>query len=188
MKAYILVLLVSLSSLAFAGHPAQSNNLCGVDLIDTTGKGGDLFPWSLAKPFEWSNIQGVWSPFEKSEHNLTFSFQVTRTTNSINQLFVEIKGDARGSQNVARGIGFISNTEKNVMRVIVGDKMLKFGFFKTADLSIESAICGNKILAVSAYSLNECEDGKCDEAPEFEYLEKSSIMLKKISSKKSSRN
>ncbi len=114
--------------------------------------GVDGFPWSVAKPFPWADIQGVW----KLKDGLVPYFlkaKVVRTTSNRKILNLSVVSDKSCTKAIAQGVGYIDLSEKNVVRAIISDGtskyQLKIALFNIEDLAIDGIGCGDGIMAAS---------------------------------------
>lgn len=193
MKALVLIL-----SLVFMGMASQpkpvvveknfdQSPICQLK-PDRTGKGGgvDGFPWSLAKPIAWGKLQGEWKSYDKKKGNISFTFDITRQDKRTKQIYVRLVNTtiSKMAPTVITGVGFFSEDEKNVIRVIIKDRMMKFAFFDTLDLDVIGTKCAERVLAVSSYTLDDCEDAnnECSENFGQDYSYQNSLLLKKVPS------
>lgn len=149
------------------------------------GGGTDAFPWSIAKPFPWTSIQGIWTATSEDGANLYFEFKVTRSTSKIKQLAVEIYHAKDCKKAYMRGVGVTSNTEKNTVRVNMNNVLLKLALFNTADLELTSPSCGYKALGATFFKLNDDGDGTFRAARTARSTESRNVLLKKISNSSS---
>ena len=152
MRKIILALLLVICTDVFA--QPNLNNMCGNGALPAGG-GHDTFPWSIAKPFPWASIQGVWTVVNANEaqKNLVFEFKVTRSTEKSKQLFVQIYERDNCKKSYMRGVGIVNSAEKNVVRINMNNVLMKLALFKTADLEMDAQTCGPKALGVNLYRL-----------------------------------
>ena len=100
--------------------------------------GVDNWPWNVAQPFPWTTIQGIWK-LSSDSSDMYFRLRVTNS-NSVRKL-LKIEKIANGNcvTPVANGVGYINSDEKNVVRMIMSDKnlryQLKLAMFDTKDLA-----------------------------------------------------
>lgn len=149
---------------------AQAQAQCGFSTL-----GIDGFPWSVAQPFAWNEIQGIWKV--ESQPEMLFRFKVTRQTSRFKQLNVEVYSRLDCTQPVMKGIGLVSAFEKHVVRINMDNKMMKIAWFDSRDLKMNPLICGQSILAASIINLESGYSYKDEEDSEPTIL-----MLKKITS------
>ncbi len=184
-KLIVLLTLIMVSMGSFAQAQLQ---MCNAGSTTFGGPGGDAFPWSVAKPFPWNTIQGIWINKDQHNRNLIFVFKVTRSTEKIKQLYAEVY-DARecGSLNKQyklKGVGILSSSEKNVVRLNLNNILVKLALFKSEDLDINKYVCGTNTLGATLYRLDEEaieEGGLVVKDSELTDMESASYMLKKIS-------
>jgi hypothetical protein len=173
-KKLIIITLLLISNLT------KAESKCG---LNTFG-GGEIFPWELAQPFLWSNIQGLWKVTDGS--NTILKFKVTRSDISSKKLTVEIYNPIFGKcdKPVMTGIGLINADEKNIVRIILKDssgnnnKLFTLAWFNLEKLNITGdANCKPDVLIASMINLT-------DSSSSTDYLSESSeapkMMLKKI--------
>lgn len=113
--------------------------------------GVDGFPWSVARPFPWNDIQGIW---KISEGTTTYlKARVINSTNNRKLLNVVLIDSANCSKPVARGTGYIDFAEKNVVRAILSDDLyryqVKLAEFDAKYLQIDANMCGDTVMAAS---------------------------------------
>lgn len=153
----------------FIQFGAFAQNTCGF-----TTQGFDNFPWSVAQPFAWNEIQGIWKV--DSQPETLFRFKVTRQTSRFKQLNVEVYSRLDCSQPVMKGIGLVSVFEKNVVRINMDNKLMKIAWFDSRDLKMNPLVCGQTVLATSIIDLEG------DLFYTAEEQEPTILMLKKITS------
>lgn len=139
-----LLLIVSL----FFSLNLWSQDQCGQSLQGV----GDAFPWSLAQPFPWTKIQGLWRVDGNAD--LVLKLKVIRQTTSLKQLEVEIYSKSESClQPKMKGVGLLTSLEKNVVRIIIDNKLIKLAVFNSTDLEMNPDLCGNQIMAISMIDL-----------------------------------
>lgn len=147
-----------------------------------SGGGVVVLPWSSAKPFPWTSIQGVWVASAEKSQDLYFSFRVTRTTNKLKQLAVEVYQQNNCKKPLMRGVGVQSNSDKNVIRVMMNNYLLKLGSFNTADLDMNPAVCGYRSLGATFHKLsNNNESSRAYPNGTVEMIKAKNVLLKKVS-------
>jgi len=182
MKRLILAVLFAFCTNVFA----QSTNICSNDALPA-GKGGGgvvVFPWSIAKPFPWTSIQGVWVVANATniQSNLVFEFKVTRSTEKMKQLFVQIYERDNCKKAYMRGVGIVNTSEKNVVRINMNNVLMKVGMFNTEDLEMDTYTCGPKSLGATFYRLVDNDDRiTYDTSVGAINTEESNMILKKVS-------
>ncbi len=151
---------------------------CGYNL-----QGGvDVFPWSVANPFPWSDIQGVWRL--SSDSAVYLRARVINSTKNRKILNVSLINEGECSKPVAEGTGYIDSLEKNVVRAVLTDGIyryqIKLGMFDAVDLKVDANLCGPSILAATVKII-----GKTPKTDSFHHRVRESqthnIMLKKVS-------
>lgn len=192
MKAFVLILSLVFMGMAKPKPIVIQKNFDPSPICqlkpDPTGKGGgvDGFPWSLAKPISWNKLQGVWKSYDKKKGHIAFTFDITRQDKRTKQIYVRLINttESKISPTVLTGVGFFSEDEKNVIRVIIRDRMLKFAFFDTMDLNVIGTKCEERVLALSSYTLDDCENNnECNENKGQDYSYQNSLLLKKVPSR-----
>ena len=137
----ITVLFFNLTSFAAA-------SLCDGN-SQTMGGGVDVWPWSVAKPFPWDNIQGYWKLGNNNDSYI--KARVLSTTKNRKILSLQLFGEGICSKPYAKGTGYVDVSEKNVVRAILSDGVykyqLKLGMFDPRD--VDSRACGQNIMAAS---------------------------------------
>ncbi|MBY0554276.1 hypothetical protein K2P97_07085 [bacterium] len=113
--------------------------------------GVDVWPWSVAQPFPWDNIQGFWKLGDDESSYLKAT--VLSSTNRRKILSLSVYGEGVCSKPYARGTGYIDASEKNVVRALVADGtykyQLKLGMFDSRDISGLINSCSENIMGVS---------------------------------------
>lgn len=173
-------ILINLSLLFFVSLAnAQAAN-CKISI---QGGGVDTWPWMVAQPFPWNNIQGIW---KLSTDNSTtyFKMRVISSNSKRKVLNIsKIEGGNCGSP-IATGVGFVTTDERNVVRAIMTDKrlryQLKLAMFDTKDLSESSLLsCGDEVLAASMQVIGQ--KNKISTPIDVSTYEVENMVLKKIS-------
>jgi len=184
MKRIVLAVLFAFCTNVFA----QSTNICSNDTFPAGGKGGGgvvVFPWSVARPFPWTSIQGVWvvANANNDQSNLVFEFKVTRSTEKMKQLFVQIYERDNCKKAYMRGVGVVNNTDKNVVRINMNNVLMKVAMFNTADLEMDTNTCGPKSLGANFYRLVDNDDRRTYDFGGSGSInnEESNMILKKVS-------
>ncbi len=177
MKKFILAVILVFCVNVFA----QNTNTCSSTTLPAGGGGVTVWPWSLAKPFPWTSIQGVWTAVGADKSNLVFDFKVTRTTDKIKQLFVEIYNREDCKKAYMRGVGVVNTNQKNVVRVNMNNVLMKLAMFNTADLEMDTYTCGAKTLGATFYRLAEPESSVYESTGSVNAFQSSNIILKKVS-------
>ena len=178
MKRLILAVLFAFCTNVFA---QTSTNVCSSDSLPA-GKGGGgvvVFPWSIARPFPWTSIQGVWTVANATDaqSNLIFDFKVTRSTDKMKQLFVEIYERNNCKKAYMRGVGIVNTADKNIVRINMNNVLMKLGMFNTADLELDTYTCGPKSLGATFYRLADNEAQISNYSSGIINAEKSSNMI-----------
>lgn len=148
MKSLIVILSVMVFSFTSLGLAHAENGMtCGARI-----SGGDAWPWSIAKPFPWSNIQGYWKLGDDPYSYL--SAKVLSSTNSRKILSLSVHDDGVCSKPYAKGTGYIDISDKNVVRALVTDGIykyqLKLGMFDSRDIvGLNTCSTNTNIVALS---------------------------------------
>lgn len=184
MKQVALLLTVVLSGL-FA-H-AQVDDVVGGDKQTKAGScgyntlgGADTFPWSLAQPFPWDSIQGLWKVSDDPDQ--VVRMRVVRQDQKAKHLSVDVLSRLACASTM-KGVGIITAAEKNVVRLSLTDTfgqthLMKLAFFDTRDLKMDTNVCGQSVLAATVvhFEGEGEDDGSSNQKP----AEQSNMMLKKI--------
>lgn len=174
MKRLAVILLVMVSAL-FTQAATSQGMQCG----PTVQGGVDVFPWSLAQPFPWSSIQGLWKVSD--EPNVVLKFKVTRVSQSSKHLMVEVYDRYNCTGPEFKGVGIINASEKNVVRINLTDtsgnsKLMKLAMFESEALQLDKELCGSSVLAASLIDFEIDISSFSAPSP----TEPSNMMLKKI--------
>lgn len=169
-KIALIIGLLFMAGLAQAEAPG-----CG---LNTQG-GVDIFPWSLAQPFPWDTIQGLWKVSDSPDQ--VIRMRVVRQDQNVKHLSVDVLSRKHCVGPLMKGHGIITAAEKNVVRLSLVDKqgitrLMKLAVFNTNDLQMDSNLCGQKVLAASVIDIENDYDSADDLSNGLE----SNMMLKKI--------
>lgn len=139
------VFLMGLSSFAEVNNNASTAN----GSCNSIFGGVDVWPWSVAQPFPWDNIEGYW---KLGDDQLSFlNVRVLSSTNNRRILSLSIHSDGICSKPTAKGTGYIDITDKNVVRALILDGVykyqLKLGMFDSRDVFLND--CTSNIMALS---------------------------------------
>lgn len=137
-----------ISSLISFSVIAQVNvNSCSDNKIQG---GVDVWPWSVAQPFPWENIEGYWK-LGDDNYNYIHA-RVLSSTKNRQILSLTVFDDGICDKPYAKGTGYIDITDKNVVRALVTDGVykyqLKLGMFNSRDLTGQSR-CAANVMALS---------------------------------------
>ena len=181
-----IMLLVSLTSYARSASfpistPASAPSQCSIKI-----QGGvDGFPWSIARPFPWTDIQGIWK-LKDGVVPYYLKAKIIRTTTNRKTLKLMIVSDGDCSRPVATGVGFIDFSEKNVVRAIISDGMskyqMKLALFNIKDLAENAQGCDEDVMAASLQVLGTLPEFRSNDlVAGGEEGNAENIMLKKVS-------
>ena len=157
---------------------SQENPSCG---LNKQGGPIDGFPWSVAQPFPWNTIQGLWKVSDSPDQ--VMRMRVVRQDQNAKHLSVDVMSRNQCNGPVMMGVGIVTAAEKNVVRLTLTDKqgqtyMMKLAMFDTADLQMDKNLCGQSVLAASVITLDN--EGEDDITADPANAEQSNMMLKKI--------
>jgi hypothetical protein len=138
MKFFILAFLFSMTLSAAVLEGTCSKNLLG---------GGEVFPWGTAEPFPWKSVQGVWRVHNDSD--TLIQFRVTNSNKKERRLVVQVYSRENCAKPLYKVPGVISETEPNVMRMQIGDNLMKIAWFNTENLKMNPFQCGDFVMAAS---------------------------------------
>lgn len=145
-KIFIFSLLLGFS---FTAQANLNVNSCSHSKIQD---GVDIWPWSVAQPFPWDNIQGYWQLGDDQ-----FSFLRAEVVNPTNKrkkiLSLSIHDGGPCSAPIAKGTGYIHIAEKNVVVALITDGVyqyrLKIAKFNSSDITGLDG-CPQNIVGVTA--------------------------------------
>jgi hypothetical protein len=157
-----LLLTFGLHANSFAGSdslPPFSANECSAKVL-----GGDTFPWSVAQPFPWADIQGVWK-LREGTVPYYLKAKIIRTTTNRKILNLSIVSEGNCTKPVAQGVGYIDFSEKNVVRAIMNDGVskyqMKLASFDVRDIALDRYVCGgDNIMVASLQPLGSFRNAK----------------------------
>lgn len=92
------------------------------------------WPWSLAQPFPWLDIQGTWK-VEQEDYTSYFIFKVVQQKNGRNQIKVT-QIDGSTCQEIGRGVGVETGTKGLGKGALVYAQMTRKSNGKTYRLSL----------------------------------------------------
>lgn len=99
---FVAVLVLQSSAWAWPSNYSEIENPCSK--LQPT-KGDDYWPWSLAIPFPWKDIQGIWKAEYENGATSYFSFTIVRRENEVKQLRVVQYLDLSSCEVISRGVG-----------------------------------------------------------------------------------
>ena len=143
LKLMIGVLFFAVSLQASADRAFAAVNTCNKTILG----GSDVFPWTVAEPFPWKTIQGVWKVHNNSD--MLFQFRVTNPNKKNRRLLVQVYSRENCVEPLYKVPGVISDTEKDVVRLQIDDKLMKLAWFNTAHLKMNPYQCGEFVMAAS---------------------------------------
>lgn len=109
--------------------------------------GSDAFPWSVAEPFPWKSIQGVWRVHNNSD--MLFQFKVTNPNKKNRRIVVQVYSRENCAEPLYKVPGVISETQRNVLNFQIDDKLMKLAWFNSASLKMNPNQCGEYVMAAS---------------------------------------
>lgn len=180
MKAILIVLWIiffGFLSVSHAGY--RSLNTCDMQLT-----GGDAWPWSVAQPFPWDNIEGFWKIGEDS--SIYLNAQILSSNHNRKILSLSIHKDSVCSKTYAKGTGYIDIAEKNVVRALVVDGVYKYQL-KIAMFDIRDVAwfynCEQNVMGISMQLIGRVRRPRSQVPPIISPNdnEAHNIMLKKVS-------
>ncbi len=174
-------LLICFSATTYAtAYATASANTC----FDNGIQGGvDIWPWSVARPFPWGNIEGYWKLGD--DQTTYLSAQVLSSTNKRKILSLNIHKDGFCSKPYAKGAGYIDATEKNVVRALLSDGtykyQLKLAMFDGRDI-IGFRECGQNIVGASLQVIARSKNSKITNPQPLDpaVTETQNMLLKKV--------
>lgn len=152
---------------------------------DNKTQGGvDIWPWLVAQPFPWDNIEGYWKLGDDSSSFL--KAHVLSSTKNRKILSLAVYGEGLCSKPYAKGTGYIDVTEKNVVRALISDELykyqLKMGMFDSRDVA-GFADCNQNIMGVSMKLIGRSKRSRMPGPMPLDpgFTEMKSMVLKKVS-------
>lgn len=142
-------------SLSFPSYsPSQTSFLPSTGSVSSQecnakikGGGVDGFPWSIALPFPWADIQGVWK-LRDGVNPAYLKAKVIRTTSNRKILNLSVISEGNCAKPLAQGLGYVDFSERNVVRAIMNDGtakyQIKIASFDVRDLEMDSYTCGDE--------------------------------------------
>lgn len=145
MKSILIALFALLTSLSVHAQSCDEASTLGRD-------GVDPWPWAIAQPFPWDNIQGFWK-LGDDEGTYLKAVVSSQTANDIKLLKITVYRDGVCSKPFAQGKGYINVAEKNVVQTIMSDQFysyrFKLGLFAMRDLDNSLVRCNRRIMGAS---------------------------------------
>lgn len=166
-KSLLGLILIAFSPLLFAQSYISAPPISSVDDSSSTISGWqecnakiqggvDGFPWSVAKPFPWADIQGVWK-LRDGVSPYYLKAKVVRTTSNRKILNLSIVSEGNCSRPIAQGLGYVDFSERNVVRAIMNDGIAKYQMklasFDVRDLEIDAPSCGENVIVASIQAI-----------------------------------
>lgn len=184
MKTIVILMTAVILSLSWGAQAqASASMMCS----DNQKMGGvDVWPWSIAKPFPWDNIQGYWKLGD--DESSYIRARVLSSTNNRKILSLSLYGEGICSKPYAKGTGYVDVSEKNVVRALLTDGVYKYqmklGLFDARDLILSGDnLCNYNIMAVSMQVIGRAKrSGELDKIPlDPSITETHNMLLKKVS-------
>jgi len=175
-------LFLILFMICFQASASKAQLYCGND--GSTIQGGDVWPWSVAKPFPWDDISGFWKLGDDDGSYVRAKFLSSTSNRKI--LTLQIYADGLCSRPYARGTGYIDVTEKNVVRAILIDSQyryqMKLGLFNPRDLSMDVNSCSSNVMAVSMQVVGRAQYSRDSAVKPIDasMMETHNMLLKKV--------
>lgn len=148
--------------------------------------GIEPWPWLVAQPFPWDNINGYWK-FSNDDSSYIKAV-VLSATQKRKLLKLTVYDNGVCSAPFAMGTGYISVSEKNVVRsIMTGDNrfkyQLKIGLFEANDILSIKACSNTRIMAASMQVLKNGRNIRNHvlNSPEPISTETRNVLLKKVS-------
>lgn len=159
-KYFIVLITALITQSAFADEARHYSNRVFANRCQITEiQGGiDLFPWSMARPFPWKDIQGMWSA-EFNGIETYFSFRVVRVGSSGRQIRIVRYNDLVSCFVLAKGTGHensnqlkaqLVNSEGNTFKMAVGE-------FDSANLRMDLK-CDATVMGMRLSDFNTLEE------------------------------
>ncbi len=148
MKSFLMwiAILLTLPMISFAQTCAGDTSVLGGEHVDP-------WPWAVAKPFPWDNVEGFWK-LGDDEGTYLKAVVSSKTVDDIKLLKITVYRDGVCSRPAAQGKGYINIAEKNVVQTIMSDQFFsyrfKLGMFDLRDVADNLAPrCNRRIMAAS---------------------------------------
>ena len=145
MKSILIALFALLTSISLHAQTC--------DGASALGQGGvDPWPWAVAQPVPWDNIDGYWK-LGDDEGTYLKAVVSSQTANDIKLLKITVYRDGVCSKPFAQGKGYINVAEKNVVQTIMSDQFyayrFKLGMFALRDLNESLVRCNQRVMGAS---------------------------------------
>lgn len=123
----------------------------------------DHFPWSLAKPFPWNDIQGTWVADDNGAP-MYFTFRIVRTAATVRQLVVVQYRDLKSCDIVAKGVGRQSYNQVRAQLVSRQGEVFRMSLasFHASDLPVGMR-CGPEMMGMSLFTKEDIQYGTEEE-------------------------
>jgi hypothetical protein len=181
---FTLILMVLLSFSVHAQTSEPDANPIGETCNTQTMGGVDVWPWSVAKPFPWNNIEGFWKLGDDESSYL--KAVVLSSTKRRKILCLQIYSEGVCSKPYACGTGYIDVAEKNVVRALVSDGtykyQLKLGMFDSRDINGVIS-CSQNLMGASMQVVGRVKNSDAPKLPPIDpsVTEAYNMLLKKVS-------
>lgn len=114
-------------------------------------RGDDYWPWGLARPFPWKDIQGTWRAETVNGSYTYFSFAVVRSEKAAKQLRVVQYKNLESCEVMARGVGREYDNQINAQMTSKADGVsfrILMAAFDPKDLA-EPVSCTGAVMGMS---------------------------------------
>lgn len=179
MRNFMMLLIVLFSSLNLYAQSCDSTQILGKDPVDG-------WPWSVARPFPWDNIEGYWQIGTDEEATYLKAVILSRRTDR-RILEVSIYRGSVCNKSFAKGTGYIDAAEKNVVQTILVDNQYRFRFkmamFDMKDVTDNiTPSCRKRVLGASFQVIGRSPRSSERSTPlDPDVMEIQNMMLKKLS-------
>lgn len=114
-------------------------------------KGDDYWPWSLAIPFPWNDIQGLWKAEYENGSTSYFSFTVVRREKEVKQIKVVQYLDLNKCEVLARGVGREYDKQINAQMISANNMTFRLlmAAFDASSLPKQQQTCSGSVMAMS---------------------------------------
>lgn len=144
---FVLVFLLQTSAWAESNFMDEENPCSKIQPY----KGDEYWPWSLAIPFPWKDIQGLWKAEFENGATSYFSLTVVRRDREVKQLKVVQYLDLDNCEVLARGVG--REYDKQINAQMISSNNLTFRLLMAAfdanSLPKQQQACSGSVVAMS---------------------------------------